>query len=371
MKIIVAPNAFKGSLSPAEAAGIMTEAALAACPDAEVVTLPVADGGDGTAEILAQLLGGRPVRCAVHDPLMRPIEACYYLLPDGITALIGISAASGIALLNPSELDAMHATTYGTGELLHHALRNGCRHLVVALGGSATCDGGTALAQALGVRFYDTANREMTAPLCGAMISSVVRYEVPDELHRLSITVLCDAEAVMYGPQGAAYVYSPQKGASPAQVALLDESLRHYAAVLTRQCGYAIDHLPYTGAAGASAATLKGILGGQLVSGAEWMLEQVGLDNHLKDADLLLTGEGKVDFQSVAGKSLGTLLQHARHHAVPVVVFGGAVDMSQPIKGLDTVTITPPDMPLSEALQPAIARHNLHTAVYSYLSSNE
>ena len=367
MKIIVAPNAFKGSLSPVEAADAMAEAVVDAMPQAEVVKLPVADGGDGTAEILALLLGAEAVACEVHDPMMRPIKGCYYLLPDRRTAVVGISAASGIALLQPSELDAMRATTYGTGELMLQAIEAGCTHLIVALGGSATCDGGTGMAQALGVTFYNRENRPMRQPLCGTTLGDISRYEMPERLRAIRFTVLCDAEAVMYGPSGAAYVYAPQKGASPEQVEQLDTSLRRYANVLNSSLSEPIENQPYTGAAGASAATLCGMLRGELVSGAEWMLQTVGLDPHLADADLLLTGEGRVDCQSVAGKSLGTLLRHATRFGVPVAVMGGAVDLQHEVAGLDTVTITPNGMPLAEAMQPEVARRNLRRAVRSYL----
>lgn len=367
MKIIVAPNAFKGSLSPVEAADAMAEAAAFAVPQAEVVKLPVADGGDGTAEILALLLGAEAVTCEVHDALMRPIKACYYLLADRQTAIVGISAASGIALLKSSELDAMRATTYGTGELMLHAIKTGCNHLIVALGGSATCDGGTGMAQALGVTFYDQENKLMVQPLCGATLGDISRYEMPEALRGIRFTVLCDAEAVMYGPTGAAYVYAPQKGASPEQVEQLDAALCHYATVLNHSLDEPIENQSYTGAAGASAATLRAMFHGELVSGAEWMLQTVGLDAHLADADVLLTGEGQVDFQSVAGKSLGTLLRHARRLGVPVAVMGGAVDLQQEIAGLDTVTITPQGMPLAEAMQQEVARRNLKQAVLRYL----
>ncbi|MDO4190188.1 MAG: glycerate kinase [Bacteroidales bacterium] len=363
MKIIVSPNTFKGSLSAVVATDVIASELREMLNNSEIVTLPIADGGDGTAEILAQILHATEHRCCVHNPLMRPIDASYYVLPDGSTAIIGISSASGIALLQPSELNAMKTTTFGTGELMRCAVESGCRHLIVALGGSATCDGGTGLAQALGVRFYDRQNEEITTPLCGRKLTEIARYEKPKTLDSLKITVLCDAEATMYGPQGAAYVYAPQKGATPAQVKLLDDALRNYAAVLNRSLSDTIEKQRYTGAAGAAAAGLKALFEAELVSGAEWVLSHVGFEQQLIDADLVITGEGCVDSQSIAGKSLGTMLRYTSKYNVPMIVFCGKNELKEPIDGLNVLEITPKEMSLAQAMQCDVATDNLRRAV--------
>ncbi|MCQ2349567.1 MAG: glycerate kinase [Paludibacteraceae bacterium] len=367
MKIVVSPNAFKGSLTAAVAANVMAEAIRSVRPQADIVSLPIADGGDGTAEILSSVLNGTERRCLVHDPLMRPLSASYFLL-DATTAIVGISSASGIALLQPSERSAMNTTTYGTGELIRHAIDHGVEHVIVALGGSATCDGGTGLAQALGVRFFDASDHELTQPACGAMLSQIARYEKPDTLNPIRFTILCDAEATMFGPEGAAYVYAPQKGATPEEVRLLDQSLRHYATVLNRQKSLlSIDTQTYAGAAGAAAATLKGILGGELTSGAEWVLHRVGFEHHVADADVVMTGEGAVDFQSVAGKGFGAILRLCGKHHLPIVTFVGRNALNQSYPNLTVRTITPADMPLAEAMKPQTAADNLYTSVQQYL----
>lgn len=326
-KIIAAPDSFKGSLTAAEVAESIRAGVLGVFPDCEVVLMPIADGGEGTVDALVSALRGEYVACTVSDPLMRPVEARYGLIDGGRTAVIETAAASGLTLLEPDERDPMRTTTYGTGELVRDALLRGCRRIIIGAGGSATNDAGTGLMQALGFRFRDAAGDE-----CGlgggtlARIASIDASGAMPQLREAEITVAYDVDSRFCGPQGAAHVFAPQKGADAAMTEELDAGLRNFAGVLMRHTGVDVVAMPGAGAAGGLGGGLATLLRAKLAPGIEMVLKTARFGEALADADLVITGEGRLDRQTLAGKAPYGVLKSASAHNVPVIAIGGAVE---------------------------------------------
>lgn len=325
MKLLVAPNAFKGSLSAIEAARVLAAGLRAALPGSEVVELPVADGGEGTVAALVAATGGRTLEVDVSGPLGEPRRASYGLLGDG-TVAVEVPAASGLALVPPARRDPRVTTTYGTGELIASALAaHGGRRVLIGLGGSATCDAGAGLAQALGARLLDADGREL--PRGGAALERLARIDASALAARgLEVTAACDVTNPLCGPEGAAAVYGPQKGASPEDVHLLDRALARFAEVAARDLGRAVADVPGAGAAGGLGAGLLAFFGATLRPGAALVLDAIGFDAHLAGADLVLTGEGRLDAQTLRGKGPLAVLERARARGVPAVAVGGGLD---------------------------------------------
>ncbi len=327
LRIVLAPNAFKGSLSPVEAARAMAEGARAAAPRAEIVRAPVADGGDGFAEVVCRSLGGRMLTAEVTGPRRRPVEARWCHVPSLGLAALEMAQASGIALL-PDELrDPALTTTLGTGELIARALDAGCTRIVVGIGGSATVDGGTGAAAALGVRFLDAGGGDVE-PVGGELVR-IARVDVSGLDPRLAaagIEVACDAANPLLGAKGAARVYAPQKGATPGQVELLEAGLAGLAEVIERDLGTDVTELAGAGAAGGLGAGMAAFLGARLRSGAELVLDLVRLDEALRGADLVITGEGKLDRQTAFGKAPRAVAAHARRLGVVCYAVAGALE---------------------------------------------
>ena len=298
-RVLCAPDSFKESISAAEAAAAMVAGIRRLGPDVEPVPCPVADGGEGTLDAVVAALPGTIERVTVAGPLGEPVAARLGLSADGSTAVVELAEASGLVRIPPARRDPTTTTTYGTGQLIRHAYERGWGTVIVGLGGSGTVDGGTGLAQALGVRFFDQAGQEISDPLTGGMLGRIARYERPGELPR--IRVACDVTNPLCGPTGAAAVYGPQKGATPQQVGALDEALRHLAGLGT------IDpETPGAGAAGGAAYGLLAFCGARLERGIELVLDAVGFRRRCRSANLVLTGEGCLDEQSLHGKaSLG------------------------------------------------------------------
>jgi glycerate kinase len=324
-KLLAAPNAFKGSLSPFAAAAAIATGARRAVPGIEVVELGIADGGDGTAEVLCRALGGRLHEARASDALGRTITARYGLLEDG-TALVDVASASGLARLGPSEPDALVATSYGTGELLNAALAAGAERVVLGVGGSASVDGGAGLLQALGVRLLDRDGRELERG--GAELARLERIDdsgLSARARRVPIELACDVDSALLGRHGAAPLFGPQKGASPAAVARLEASLAHFAAVIARTSGTDITRIAGGGAAGGLAAGLHGVLGAKLSPGIELVLDLVGFDQAVSGAQLCITGEGRLDRQSLRNKGPLGVARRAAAHGVAVVALVGQV----------------------------------------------
>ena len=309
LRVVVAPDKFKGTLAASKAAlaiaaGLRrTESGLFA--SARFDLCPLADGGEGTVGALVTATSGRLVEIPAHDPLGRPISARYGLLGDGMTAVVELAAASGLHLVSAAERDAGRATTLGTGELIAAALASGCKRLVLGLGGSATTDGGTGMARALGYRFLDGSGREL--PWGGAALAELARIEPPaavagSALEGVQVTVASDVTNPLTGPDGAASVYGPQKGASPQLVRQLDRALSVLGERILEDLGVDVMALPGAGAAGGSGAGAVAFLGARLRPGAELVSEAVGLSERLGGADLVVTGEGQIDAQTLFGK---------------------------------------------------------------------
>lgn len=325
-RILLCPNAFKGSLTAGEAARAMAEG-VARVGAFETVRLPLADGGDGTLETLVEATGGSLHAVIVQDPLGRPVRAAWGRLGgrQRDTAVIEMAQASGLRLLRPDEFDPLHASTFGTGELMLHALEAGCRRLLVGIGGSATNDGGGGMAQALGFRLLDAAGREL--PPGGGALARLDRIEIGGSRLPAGVEVLvaCDVDNPLCGPDGAAAVYGPQKGASPAEVVELDAALAHYAVILNRTFDRAVAEVAGAGAAGGLGVGLLALCAARLEPGTEMVLEATGFDALLENCDLILTGEGRIDGQTARGKVVAGVARRARAKGVPVVALAGSV----------------------------------------------
>lgn len=324
MRIIVAPLAFKGTASATVGAAAMRRGALRVAPSAEVVVIPMADGGEGTVEALVTATGGRFVEADAHDPLNRPLKARWGILGDGSTAAIEVAAASGLALLQPRERDATRTTTFGTGELIRAALEGGFHRILVGLGDSATNDAGAGVASALGIRLIGRRGEEL--PKGGGALAGLAHVDLSQKhplLSAAAIIGLCDVNNPLCGPLGAATVYGPQKGATPREIHRLDAALEHFAAAVEHQFGRAVRDLPGAGAAGGLGAGLVALCGAALQPGFTVVGEALELPRHLADADLVLTGEGRIDAQTAFGKGVGRVAALAKEYGIPCVAVVG------------------------------------------------
>lgn len=325
MKLVAAPNAFKGSLSAEQAAQAIEGGARRALPQLEVVTLPIADGGDGTAEVLCKACGGRFREAPALDALGRELAARYALLDDG-SAVLDVATASGLARLAPSELDPLRASSEGTGQLVQAALAAGARRVVLGVGGSACIDGGAGVLRALGARLLDRAGRELAPG--GAALTELSRIDLTglDERARtVPIEVACDVDSPLLGEQGAARVFGPQKGASAAEIERLEAGLTRLAALIAEERGVDVTRVAGGGAAGGIAAGLHGLLGAKLVRGVELVLERVGFDRVIVGADLCVTGEGQLDRQSLRNKGPLGVARRAAAQGVPTLALVGGI----------------------------------------------
>lgn len=326
-KIVIASDSFKGSVSSMEVAECAELAIHKVFPDCEVMKIPVGDGGEGTVETLITAMDGKAVSCMVHDPLMRPIEAVYGILGDNRTAVIEMATASGLTLVPLPERNPLLTTTYGTGELIKDALDRGCRNFLIGIGGSATNDAGTGMLQALGFRFLDHEGEELG--LGGQILDkvcSVDRSVVLPELREATFTVACDVNNPFYGEKGAAYVFARQKGADDAMIRSLDAGLRNLAGVIKRIEAIEIDDIPGAGAAGGLGGGCVAFLRAALKPGIQMVLEALRFDERIQGADLIITGEGKLDKQTCMGKTPYGVLQAGRRQSIPVIVMGGSVE---------------------------------------------
>ena len=329
MKIVIAPQSFKGSLSAREVADAMARGIQQVLSDAELVLLPMSDGGDGTVDALVSATGGTFEHNEVTGPLGDVVTAVWGILGDGKTAVIEMAAASGLTLVPPDRLDPMNATTYGTGELVRAALDAGCRHLVIGIGGSATNDGGAGMAQALGVSLLDGEGNEL--PPGGAALSRLRRIDISrldTRLAECKVTVASDVNNPLYGKQGSSLIYGPQKGASEEMCRQLDKALEDYATVIKRDLDIEVGDIPGAGAAGGLGAGLMVFLEAELKPGIDIVCETLGLSQHLKGADLVFTGEGRIDAQTMFGKTVAGVARRAKEFGVPVIAIAGELAIS-------------------------------------------
>ena len=360
MKIIIAPDSFKGSLSALEVCEAASRGIASVSGDIEVVTVPMADGGEGTVQSLVDATGGRLVTARVKGPLGKPVQATYGILGDGVTAVIEMAAASGLPLVPPGERNPEHTTTYGTGELIKAALDAGAKKLIVGLGGSATTDGGLGMAAALGAKLLDKGGLPIVRKGLGmGSLETIDVKRFDSRVAAADIRVACDVDNPLYGPNGAAHVYGPQKGATPKIVADLDRGLRRVAEVVKRDLRKDVAEMPGAGAAGGLGAGLVAFCGARLERGVKIVIDTVGLREKMQGCDLCLTGEGRIDFQTAFGKTPKGVADVAAEAGVPVVAFGGAVATDAPnLQEIFAATFCICNQPLSlqEAMRPETAR---------------
>lgn len=358
MRIVVAPDSFKGSLSSIEVANAMEEGILSVFPDAQVIKVPIADGGEGTTESLVKATGGRFVKNKVIGPLGNLVEACWGVLGDEQTAVIEMAAASGLTLIATGERNPLITTTYGTGQLIKAALDHGIRTLIIGIGGSATNDGGAGMARALGIKFLDSSGNEL--PDGGAALRDLEKIndtELDPRLAETTILVACDVDNPLCGVRGASAVYGPQKGATPAMVEELDQALKHYSLIAKASTGKDVAEYPGAGAAGGLGAGLMLFTSAQLKPGVEIVLEATNFEEKVKHADLVITGEGRTDFQTAHGKAPVGVASLAQNYKVPTICLSGGLGtgyedvLQKGIKGLMSIVSQP--MTLEECMDSA------------------
>ena len=325
MKVIVAPNSFKGSLSASQAAAAIAQGVRQALPDADVVEIPVADGGEGTVEALVSARQGTYREVKVEGPLGDPVRASYGLIDEGRTAVVELASASGLTLIPSERRDPRQASTYGFGQLLEAARRQGLASIIAGIGGSATNDGGAGMAQALGYRLLDAGGRDL--PRGGAALAQLDRIDpsgFDPGWRSVSVMVACDVTNPLTGPHGASYVYGPQKGAGPDAVRELDQALSHFAEVIEHDLGRQVADIPGAGAAGGAGAGLVAFLDARLVRGAPLVVDASGFDQALQGAGLVITGEGRVDGQTAFGKAPGEVARRAKAAGIQTLLLAGS-----------------------------------------------
>ncbi|MEA1961879.1 MAG: glycerate kinase [Bacillota bacterium] len=335
MRIVVAPDSFKGNLSSIEIADAIEKGIRNIDQSIQVIKIPVADGGEGSVETLVNATGGRIIPVRVTGPLLREVNAFYGISGDGQTSFIEMAAASGLSLLKQNEYNAMKASSYGTGELILDALDQGCRKIIIGLGGSATNDGGAGLLQALGMRLYDRYQFDLA--LGGGSLGDLFGFNQSQFDPRIKDTTFllaCDVDNPLCGPHGASHVYGPQKGASPEDVLILDENLKHFAQVIEKTHGKQIEDVPGAGSAGGMGGGLMAFLDAHMVKGIDLVMEACNIETAIADADLVITGEGKIDTQTACGKAPLGIAQMAMKYDIPVIGIAGA--LGEDIKELYT-----------------------------------
>lgn len=366
MKIVVASDSFKGSLSSTEVATAAARGIKSVYPDCEAVAVSVADGGEGTVDAVVEALGGKIVTATVNDPLGRPILARYGVV--GKMAVIEMAAASGLTLLTDEERNPWLTSTYGTGEMIMDAVKRGCRDFLVGVGGSATNDAGMGMLQALGFRFYDIDDQEIIDG-CGGRLQDVVRIDdtgVMDAVCQCRFTVACDVDTPFCGSEGAAYVFAPQKGADMEMVTRLDSGMVAFAKVIEKTYGIDVTPMAGAGAAGGMGGGFYAFLSARLKRGVDMVLDAIDFDSIIRGADLVITGEGKIDYQTVKGKTAAGVLARAKAQDIPVVAIAGRVEMCDSVAQMGfagVYAIWEEEMPLEVAMQSNTAAANVEQTV--------
>lgn len=358
MKVVVAIDSFKGCASSRELSTWIKEAIGEVIPHADVVSCHIADGGEGMLEAVLQTVQGKTVTCNVHDPLMQPILAQYGILEDGTTAVIEMAQAAGLPLVDKAHRNPLFTTTFGVGELMKDALLKGCRKFIVGIGGSATNDAGLGMLQALGYRFLDKEGAELAQ---GGIIleafHSIDSTHVLPELSECEIVVACDVDNVMCGKNGCAHIYAAQKGADAAMIERLDAGMVHFTARLAALLNKDVSLHAGSGAAGGMGGGLQAFLNAKLQAGIEILLDQAQFDTLLHNADLVITGEGRIDKQSLMGKVLSGVAKRAKRADVPLIALGGGIsDELSSHEGIDALfSIMRYPISLEEAMQKEVA----------------
>ncbi len=326
MKIVVAPDSFKGSVTALEAANAIEQGLRRVFPDAVIEKVPMADGGEGTVQSLVDATGGHIQTQRVLGPLGNEVEAEFGILADGETAVIEMAAASGLTLVPPDKRNPLRTTTYGTGQLIRAALETGCKRLIIGIGGSATNDGGAGMAEALGVKFLNADGKPIQRGGSGlGELASIDIAGLHPAIAETETVVACDVNNPLTGPEGASHVYGPQKGATPMMVKTLDSHLSHFDKVLTRTFRKSFNDIPGAGAAGGLGAGLMAFLNAELKLGVDIMIDTVKLEERMKGASLVFTGEGQLDFQTAFGKTPVGVAKVAKADNIPVIAIAGGI----------------------------------------------
>ena len=359
MKIIIAIDSFKGSLTSLEAGQAAQEGIHQLFPECQTEIIGIADGGEGMLSVMLNTTGGKKQTLVAHNPCMELIETSYGISADGTTAFIEMAAISGLPLIGEEQRNPMRTTTYGTGELIRDALEKGCTLFIIGIGGSATNDAGTGMLQALGFRFLDKDGN--TLGTGGEILEKAVHIctqNVHQSLKNAHFIVACDVQNPFYGPNGAAHIYARQKGADDAMIAELDNGMRSFSEVIRRETGRDIAHVPGSGAAGGMGGGLMAFLNAELKSGADLLLQVSRFEERIADADLILTGEGRIDRQSLMGKTPGKILEAGLRKGIPVIAIAGCAEDEELLKeaGFKGIYATKPeDMSMEEAMQREVA----------------
>ncbi|GLV59648.1 glycerate kinase [Dictyobacter sp. S3.2.2.5] len=358
MRVLIAPQSLKGSLTAAETGAAIAKGVREVFPEAELTIIPIADGGEGTVQALIDATHGQMHTRTVTGPLGEPVEAFYGVTGDGQTAVIEMAASSGLPLVAPERRNPLIATTYGVGELIKAALDQGSRHFILGIGGSATNDGGAGMAQALGARLLDASGDNL--PPGGAALASLEQIDISQldpRIKECSFDIACDVTNPLCGPTGASAIYGPQKGATPEMIKELDAALHHYAHIIQRDLKKEVRETPGAGAAGGLGAGMLAFLHASLRPGAQIMLEVLRIDEYMKNADMVITAEGQLDEQTAYGKSVGAVAGLAKTHQLPVLAVAGGLGENYTRiydLGIDAITVLPSGpMPLVYAMKHA------------------
>ena len=369
MKIVIAIDSFKGSLTSMEAGQAVMDSIQNLFPHCQTELIPIADGGEGMLSVMMNTTQGRLQTLEAHNPCMEKIAANYGISHDGQTAFIEMANISGLPLIKKEQQNPMKTTTYGTGELIRDALDKGCTKFIIGIGGSATNDAGTGMLQALGFQFLDKNRKALGQG--GEMLSQIVhidRQNVHPSLKNAHFIVACDVQNPFYGPNGAAAVYARQKGADDAMIEELDRGMRSFAQVILKETGKDISNIPGSGAAGGMGGGMLAFLNAELRSGADLLLDLSQFETKITDADLIITGEGRIDRQSLMGKIPGKILEIGKRKGIPVIAIAGCVEDEEMLlkAGFRGVYSTKPqDMTLEEAMKKEVAIRNISLVIQS------
>lgn len=369
MKIVIAVDSFKGCLSSSSIANAVEEGIQNTLPGCEMIKVPIADGGEGTVDALVDATQGKIITIPVHNPLMQPIQASYGMTGDGQTAIIEMSAASGLDLIPLRPGNVMDTTTYGTGEMIADAIERGCRNFIIGVGGSATNDAGTGMMQALGVRFTDEMGNEVEKG--GKSLSSIRHVDTQNQLSELqdcTFHIATDVTNPFYGPQGAACIFGPQKGGNEEQIKALDKGMKHLAELIFETTGKEIGHLPGAGAGGGMGGGCVAFLQANISPGIELIMDYLHFDEIIRGAGLVITGEGKMDRQTLFGKVPVGIARAAASQQIPVIAITGQLDITADKElreaGLSAIfPIHPAPISLEKAMQPDYAYRNIRRTI--------
>ncbi len=330
MKFVIAPDKFKGSLTGFEYCNAVEEGIRMVFPDAEVLKIPLADGGDGTIDVVKHYIGGERFSLTANDPLFRPLKTAYIFSKTKAIAFLEMAEISGLKILTQQERNCMHTTSLGFGELIVDAIDRGAKELILGIGGSATNDGGMGMAQAIGFRFLDVAGKELK-PVGSNLtkLNTIDTTNVLPKLKEVEVKVACDVSNPLYGPNGSAYIYGIQKGASPSEIEQLDKGLENYAKVVKETFGVDVQNIKGAGAAGGMGAGCSVFLNAELVSGIDLIKEIADFDASLENVDWIVTGEGQLDSQTLSGKTISGVLTSAKKKNIPVAALCGSVTVTK------------------------------------------